>query len=59
MKLLLRYGAEPNRANALKHILDREDKEGVRLLLDAGADPNGTNEGGDTALHWAVWRGRA
>ena len=59
MKLLLRYGAEPNRANALKHILDREDKEGVRLLLDAGADPSWTNEGGDTALHWAVWRGRS
>src|SRR5215831_4563485 len=59
MKLLLRYGAEPNRANALKHILDREDSEGVRRLLDAGADPSGTNERGDTALHWAVWRGRS
>ncbi len=59
MKLLLRHGAEPNRANALKHILDREDSTGVQLLLDAGADPNGRNEGGDTALHWAVWRGRS
>jgi len=59
VKLLLRIGAEPNRANALKHILDREDREGVELLLHAGADPNGTNERGDTALHWAVWRGRS
>ena len=59
MKLLLRYRADPNRANALKHILDREDSRGVQLLLDAGADPNGANKGGDTALHWAVWRGRS
>lgn len=59
MKLLLRYGAEPNRANALKHILDREDNHGMQLLLDAGADPNAPNERGDTALHWAVWRGRS
>ena len=59
MKLLLRYGADPNRANALKHVLDREDSNGVQLLLDAGADPNGANERGDTALHWAVWRGRS
>jgi ankyrin repeat protein len=59
MKLLLRYGAEPNRANALRHILDYEHSEGVQLLLDAGADPNDINERGDTALHWAVWRGRS
>jgi ankyrin repeat protein len=59
MKLLLRYGAEPNRANALRHILDYEHSEGVQLLLDAGADPNHINERGDTALHWAVWRGRS
>ena len=59
MKLLLRYKADPNRANALRHILDYEHSEGVQLLLDAGADPNDPNERGDTALHWAVWRGRS
>jgi ankyrin repeat protein len=59
MKLLLRYGANPHPANALRHILDYEHSEGVKLLLDAGADPNDANERGDTALHWAVWRGRS
>jgi ankyrin repeat protein len=59
MKLLLRYGADPHQANALRHILDYEHSEGVQLLLDAGADPNHANERGDTALHWAVWRGRS
>ena len=59
MKLLLSHGATPAGANALKHMLDREDLEGLRLLLAAGADPNETNERGETALHWAVWRGRS
>lgn len=59
MKLLLSYGASPNKANALKHLLDREDLEGLRMLLEAGADPNLTGLLGQTALHWAVWRGRS
>lgn len=43
----------------LKHMLDREDVTGAALLLDAGADPDGTNGRGETALHWAVWRDRS
>ncbi len=53
MKLLLERGLTPNaRSNALKHMLDYESEEGVRLLLAAGADPNDVNEQGETALHW-------
>ena len=59
MKLLLRYGAKPAGKNAVKHMLDREDTEGLRILLAAGADPNEGNERDETALHWAVWRGRS
>ena len=58
LKLLLQYGATPQ-ANELKHMLDREERNGLQLLLDAGADPNLPNERGETALHWAVWRGRS
>jgi ankyrin repeat protein len=59
LKLLLRFGAKPAGANALKHILDREDEDGLQILLAAGADPNELNDRGETALHWAVWRGRS
>jgi ankyrin repeat protein len=59
MKLLLTGGAKPNGTNALKHMLDRENVEGLRLLLAAGADPNETNDRAETAMHWAVWRGRS
>jgi ankyrin repeat protein len=58
-KLLLQHGAIPAGKNALKHMLDREDPEGVQLLLSAGADPNEVNDRGETALHWAAWRGRS
>jgi ankyrin repeat protein len=59
LKLLLRFGAKAAGTNALKHMLDREDLEGLPLLLAAGADANERNERGETALHWAVWRGRS
>ncbi len=59
MRLLLRHGATVPGSNALKHMLDREDLEGLGLLLDAGADANEVNDRGETALHWAVWRGRS
>jgi ankyrin repeat protein len=59
LKLLLRFAAKPAGTNALKHILDREDEEGLRLLLAAGADPNELNDRDETALHWAIWRGRS
>ena len=47
------------REHVLKHMLDREHLEGVRLLLDAGADPGETNGRAETSLHWAVWRDRS
>lgn len=59
VRLLLKHGASPKGTNALKHMLDREDREGLQLLLAAGADPNEVNQRGETALHWATWRGRS
>ncbi len=59
LKLLLSHGATLKSTNALKHILDREEIEGLQLLLATGSDPNETNQGGETALHWGIWRGRS
>lgn len=59
LKLLLEHGATVTGSNAVKHILDWESPEGLGLLLEAGGDPNETNPQGDTALHWAVRRGRS
>ena len=58
LRLLLQFGATP-KVNDLLHMLDREAMEGLQFLLDGGADPNLANERGETALHWAVWRGRS
>jgi ankyrin repeat protein len=57
LRLLLEYGASPR--GGLNHMLDYENIDGVRLMLPAGADPNQLNQRGETALHWAVWRGRS
>jgi ankyrin repeat protein len=59
LKLLLGHGARIAGSRALTHMLDREDSEGVKLLLEAGADPNEIDGDGNTALHWAVRRGRS
>ncbi|MGZ3306082.1 MAG: ankyrin repeat domain-containing protein [Asticcacaulis sp.] len=59
LKVLLEHGGDANSVNVLKHMLDWESPEGVRLLLNSGADPNAVNPEGDTALHWAVRRGRS
>jgi ankyrin repeat protein len=53
LRLLLAHGAETRATNALAHALDGERLEPVRLLLEAGADPN---EG--ALLAHAVRRGR-
>ena len=59
VKPLLKHGASAKGTNALKHILDREDGKGLRLLLHAGADPNEVNDHAETALHWAIRRRRS
>jgi ankyrin repeat protein len=57
LRLLLEFGATPR--HGLNHMLDYENIDGLRLLLAAGADPDKVNQRGETALHWAVWRGRS
>lgn len=47
--LLLLLGSSP-----LAEAAERQDWSRVRDLLKAGADPNGAQEDGMTALHWAV-----
>ncbi len=59
LRLLLEYGASAARTNGLKHMLDYENIDGVQLLLSAGANPNEANQHGETALHWAIRRGRS
>lgn len=64
--LLLARGADPNRAsdNDMRVAPLHSAAAGshlaiVRMLLDRGADPQATQEGGFTALHSAAQNGRA
>lgn len=67
LQLLLKHNARPDGTNALPRALDFEDAVKVRMLLEAGADPNITvpdQPGGlplntIPALHHAVRRGRS
>jgi ankyrin repeat protein len=56
-QLLLAHGAVVAGTNALHHALDYERLEPVRLLLDAGGDPN--EHAAWPALHHAVSRDRS
>lgn len=65
LRALLEAGARPAKTNALKRKLDFEDRsgesghrDGLQLLLDAGADPNEDINDSGTSLHHAVRRGR-
>ncbi len=55
LRVLLAFKPELRGANVLKRKLDYPDPEGVRLLLEAGADPN---EYRPNALHHAILRNR-
>lgn len=64
--LLLARGANPNRASANDmHVAPLHSAAAgnhlsiVQMLLDRGADPQATQEGGFTALHSAAQNGRA
>lgn len=65
LQLLIDHGVHFERTNALLHMLDYDRLDGVRMMLEAGADPNETlAHGGNgpsrygSALHHAILRGR-
>jgi ankyrin repeat protein len=50
----IREGAKP----PFREISNREPVDAVKLLLEAGANPNAKTPAGDTALHWAAFDGK-
>lgn len=50
----LANAADANHSSALMHAAWRGSLETVKMLLDAGADPNAHNDREATALHWAA-----
>lgn len=60
-RLLLQAGARVEGSNALFRVLDLDDVQALRLLLDHGADPNEDNGQGEWGrpLLWAIRRGRS
>jgi len=56
---LVRHGARWHGTNALYRQLDHDDLEGLRQVLDLGADVHEAGPGGSGPLHHAIVRGRS
>ena len=62
LQLLLKHGADVNgwdskhQATPLLMAMFRNNKDAMRMLLDAGADPNAVGAEGDMPLLWAAER---
>jgi ankyrin repeat protein len=50
----IREGAKP----PFREVSNRNPADAVKLLLDAGANPNAKTPAGDSALHWAAFDGK-
>ena len=54
VKLLLHHGAKVNHGNALSGAVEIRNEELVRILLEAGEDPNRPDKHGETPLFKAI-----